>query len=107
MSCILVNFIAGRMPRRLLIFISFLLLTVSNIFQGPSDFLGLPDNLTLLVLGYALDGLAQGFIFIPLLPDAIEAVYIKEEIFEGANEELDIVISDYGAGLYGTFYSLG
>jgi hypothetical protein len=59
------------------------------------------------LLGFALNGIAQGFVFIPLLPDALEAVFIKEEIVEGANEELDQIISDYGSGLYGTFYSFG
>ena len=35
-SCIRVNFAIGRVPRRLLILISFLLLAVSMILQGPS-----------------------------------------------------------------------
>jgi hypothetical protein len=42
-----------------------------------------------------------------LLPDALEAVFIKEEITEGKNEALDQLISDYGSGLYGTFFSTG
>lgn len=45
--------------------------------------LHLPDTNTLVLLGLALSGIAQGFIFIPLLPDAIEAVYIKENMVEG------------------------
>ena len=36
-SCILVNFAVGRVPRRLLILISFLMLAVSMILQGPSE----------------------------------------------------------------------
>jgi MFS family permease len=35
-SCILVNFIVGKVPRRLLILTSFFLLAVSMTFQGPS-----------------------------------------------------------------------
>ena len=42
-----------------------------------------------------------------MLPDAIEAVYLKENIVEGSNENFDQLISDYGSGLYGTFFSLG
>lgn len=60
-----------------------------------------------MLIGFCLNGVAQGFIFIPLLPDALEAVYIKEDIVEGKNEALDQVISDYGSGLYGTFFSTG
>lgn len=60
-----------------------------------------------MLIGFGLNGVAQGFIFIPLLPDALEAVFIKEEITEGKNEALDQLISDYGSGLYGTFFSTG
>ena len=42
-----------------------------------------------MLVGFGLNGIAQGFIFIPLLPDALEAVFIKEEIVEGNSEPLD------------------
>lgn len=106
-SCILVNFIVGKVPRRLLILTSFFLLAVSMTFQGPSLELGFPDEVYLMLIGFALNGIAQGFIFIPLLPDALEAVFIKEGIVEGENEATDQLISDYGSGLYGTFFSTG
>jgi hypothetical protein len=60
-----------------------------------------------MLIGFALNGIAQGFIFIPLLPDALEAVFIEESIIEGENEATDQLISDYGSGLYGTFFSTG
>ena len=88
-SCILVNFIVGKVPRRLLILTSFLLLALSMTFQGPSQELGYPDKIWIMLVGFALNGVAQGFIFIPLLPDALEAVFIKEEIIEGENETTD------------------
>jgi len=106
-SCILVNFVVGKVPRRLLILTSFFLLAVSMTFQGPSLELGYPDEVYLMLIGFALNGIAQGFIFIPLLPDALEAVFIEESIIEGENEATDQLISDYGSGLYGTFFSTG
>lgn len=69
--------------------------------------LGIPDNNYCVLAGFALNGIAQGFIFIPLLPDALEAVFVKENIVEGQNEQVDQLISDYGSGLYGTFFSIG
>jgi len=57
-SCILVNFIVGKVPRRLLILISFLLLAFSMILQGPSLVLGLPDNIGLVLTGFAINGIA-------------------------------------------------
>ena len=88
-SCILVNYAVGRVPRRILILVSFLMLAFSMVMQGPSEMLGLPDNNVIMLAGFALNGIAQGFIFIPLLPDALEAVFIKERILEGKNEQLD------------------
>jgi MFS family permease len=107
-SCILVNLLVGKLPRRLLILVSFLLLAGSMILQGPSKLFGITNTgLAIVLVGFALNGVAQGFIFIPLLPDALEAVFIKEKIVEGENDQLDQIISDYGSGLYGTFFSTG
>lgn len=75
--------------------------------QGPSELLHFPDNNGLVLSGLALSGIAQGFIFIPLLPDAIEAVYLKENMVEGHNEYYDQLLNDMASGLYGTFYSMG
>ena len=88
LSSAVVSMIMGRFPRRLFILAAFLLLSVSTIMQGPSEMLHFPDN-GLVLAGLALSGIAQGFIFIPLLPDAIEAVYLKENMVEGHNEYYD------------------
>jgi len=71
------------MSRRLLILVSFLVLGFSMFLQGPSLLLSFPDWNWIFLLGFAINGFAQGFIFIPLLPDALESVYIKQGITEG------------------------
>ena len=38
------------------------------------------------MLGYALLGVAQGFIFIPILPEVLDSVYLKQGLIEGENE---------------------
>jgi MFS family permease len=76
-GCILVNPAAELISRRILILVSFILLGFSMFMQGPSLLLNLPDWNVLFLIGFAINGFAQGFIFIPLLPDALEAVYIK------------------------------
>jgi len=106
-SSTLVSIIIGNFPRRLFILFAFLLLAVSVFLQGPSEYLGLPDNNAILIVGLGLSGIAQGFIFIPLLPDAIEAVYIKENMIEGQNEGYDQTLNDLSSGLYGFFFSTG
>jgi hypothetical protein len=105
-SCVLVNYIT-RIPRRLLILLSFLLLALSMSLQGPSEVFHIPDLIPIVLAGFSVNGIAQGFIFIPLLPDALEAVFLEEGIIEGENEQLDMLIADYGSGLYGTFFSIG
>ncbi len=59
------------------------------------------------MVGYGLLGLAQGFLFIPALPEALDAVYIKRKIREGENEYIDCIISDKAAGLFGASMSCG
>jgi MFS family permease len=76
-GCILVNYAVEKISRRILILIAFIVLGISMFMQGPSLILNLPDWNLLFLIGFAINGLAQGFIFIPLLPDALEAVYIK------------------------------
>lgn len=59
------------------------------------------------MLGYALLGVAQGFIFIPILPEVLDAIYFKNKITEGEDDDVDAVISDKASGLYGSFLSAG
>lgn len=106
-STTLVSYLMTKFPRRLFIFVSFVMLTFSILCQGPSKFLGLPDSNILLFFGFAMSGVAQGFLFIPLLPEAIESIYIKESIVEGESDHQDQLINDMASGLYTTFYSIG
>ena len=45
--------------------------------------------------------------FIPILPEIIDSIYIKQNLKEGEDERMDGAISDKSAGLYGSFYSIG
>jgi MFS family permease len=58
-------------------------------------------------VGYAINGISQGFIFIPILPEVLEAVYQKQELIEGEDEVVDGIVNDKAAALYGLFYALG
>eukprot|EP00347_Sterkiella_histriomuscorum_P003211 403365165 len=106
-STVFVSSLSKRIPRRLFIFASFILLSISMLLQGPSVMFGLPDSNWLMFIGYSISGIAQGFVFIPLLPEAIESIYIKEQIVEGENEYQDQILNDIASGLYSTFYSIG
>jgi len=58
LSSFFVSVIMNRFPRRLFILVSFLLLFVGLVMQGPSVMLGFPDNQALVVCGLGLAGLA-------------------------------------------------
>ncbi len=54
-----------------------------------------------------MQGAFLGLVFIPILPEMIEAIYASKGLTEGEDERTDGVISDKAAGLYGSFYSIG
>ena len=74
---------------------------------GPSYLLGMPNKLWILCIGQALQGAFLGLIFIPIMPEMIEALYASRKLKEGEDERMDGLISDKSAGLYGSFYSIG
>jgi MFS family permease len=74
---------------------------------GPSSYIGLPSYLYILLMGYGLTGFAQGFLYIPILPDALESFYVDNDLVEGASDAMDMKINDLAAGIYGAFYASG
>jgi len=92
-----------RFPyRRLVMFASLVLTVLALVLAGPSPLLGLPNSLTLLVIGLLLTGLSNAFAFIPVFSEAHEAM-IEKYGYAEENENL----SDKTAAIYGLFYSLG
>ena len=79
----------------------------SLILMGPSQLLYIPKQVWIFYIGFGLNGIAQGFLFIPIIPEVIDSIYHKNGIIEGEDEYIDGIISDKAAGLYGSFYSLG
>lgn len=76
--------------------------------MGPSPFLGLPETeFKLIVIGWGLIGVAQAFIYIPIMPEIIESMQVKYKIVTGENEYIDHKLNDKASGIYTTFYSLG
>lgn len=69
--------------------------------------LGFPNDFWIFALGYGLLGCSIGLLFIPIIPEMIDSIYLKENIKEGEDEYIDGVISDKAAGLYGSFLSVG
>ena len=98
-----VGLIVEKAPKRVFLLIAFVLLAVSNFLMGPSYILHMPRELWIFFIGYAINGISQGFIFIPILPEVLEAVYFQRELVDGEDDLLDGVINDKAAALYGLF----
>lgn len=84
-----------------------MLAALANMLMGPSNILFLPDVFVIFVIGHALKGIAQAVIYIPILPEVQEAVYIKQGLVEGENDAIDAIINDKSASIYGLIYSIG
>jgi predicted MFS family arabinose efflux permease len=74
----LVGKIVDKAPRRVFLLIAFAIMSVSTFMLGPSKLLSFPDKVWILLAGLVINAIAQGFIFIPALPEAIESVYQKK-----------------------------
>jgi hypothetical protein len=81
LSTILTGYISYIMPKRLFILTSFVSLALGLFLMGPSQILGLPNYIWLFLVGLGLTDAAQGFLFIPILPEIIEA-FSKRYEFE-------------------------
>jgi MFS family permease len=107
LATIVVGYVIHKLPKRVFIAISCCACAIALAIMGPSYYLGFPNSLWILIVGQALQGAALGFVFIPILPEMIDSVYVGQNIVEGDDERVDGIISDKAAGLYGSFYSTG
>lgn len=66
---------ADKAPRRIFLLMAFFMMAISIFLMGPSYLLAMPRQLWIYFVGYAINGIAQGIIFVPVLPEVLEAVY--------------------------------
>ena len=102
-----IGYVIDKLPKRVFISLSFASCVLAIFITGPSYLMGLPNYLWILLVGQAFQGAALGFVFIPVLPEMIDSIYIGQGLREGDDDRIDSVISDMAAGLYGSFYSIG
>jgi MFS family permease len=98
----LVGILCNYIAKPYLTQFAFIMSFVSLILFGPSQVLGIPQKLWIMILGNALNGFAVSFVFVPLLAEIIDAVKDKEGI-EGDNEQ----VSDLASGMFNTSYAIG
>ena len=87
--------------------ISFVIISIGMFLMGPSSLLGLPNVLWIFLIGQGLVEGAQGFLFIPIIPELMESFYDSYGLKEGESQQVDEDICDRASGLYNTFYYSG
>lgn len=93
-ACLLLPYTCEHTSRKFLFFISMLGFAGCIFLLGPSDILGLPDSVWLIISSQPPMGIFQVFVFIPIIPEMLERLQVDLEISEGANEEIDLALND-------------
>jgi MFS family permease len=97
-----VGYLCKFIPKPYLTQFSFFMCSFSLLLFGPSLAMGLPQSLTLMIIGNILLGFSTSFVFVPLPAEIVDAVKEKEGI-TGENEQ----VSDLAAGVFNTSYGIG
>lgn len=72
------------------------------IMFGPSEWLGFPQSITIMIIGNAALGFAVSFVFVPLFSEIIDAVKEKEGMLEDSED-----LNDLSSGLFNSAYAVG
>lgn len=88
-SCLILPPRMKNVPRRLQFVMCFFLTTIGFALMGPTEWLMLPDELTLILVGMSLTGFVQSMSFIPVLPEAIDQTKLRFKIVEGVDKATD------------------
>mmetsp|Transcript_24628 Transcript_24628/g.38266 ORF Transcript_24628/g.38266 Transcript_24628/m.38266 type:complete len:226 (+) Transcript_24628:715-1392(+) len=99
-SSILTPMFLLGLPRKLNFVIFLFCAVIGLLLMGPASWLGLPDSLAIICTGMGIIGFTCAFVFVPCLPEVIDNVYLKYQITEGVDPELDNKISDTTSSMY-------
>lgn len=91
-----------RLPKRAVILIGILMMSIGMFFVGTSKSLGLENNPAMIILGLMIIGAAAGMISIPVLPEMLEAIDEKGE----KNFDLE-ELNNFISGIFVTCTGLG
>ena len=91
-----------KLPKRAVIMIGIILMSVGMFFVGTSKTLSLENSPTMIILGLMIIGLAAGMISIPVLPEMLEAIEEKKD----RNYDME-ALNDYISAIFVTSTGLG
>mmetsp|Transcript_23369 Transcript_23369/g.31307 ORF Transcript_23369/g.31307 Transcript_23369/m.31307 type:complete len:236 (+) Transcript_23369:601-1308(+) len=91
-----------RLPKRAVILIGILMMSIGMFFVGTSKSLGLENNPAMIILGLMIIGAAAGMISIPVLPEMLEAIEERNDRSYNIEE-----LNNYISGIFVTCTGLG
>lgn len=91
-----------RLPKRAVILIGIVLMSIGMFFVGTSKSLGLENNPAMIILGLMIIGAAAGMISIPVLPEMLEAIEERNDRNYNVEE-----LNNYISGIFVTCTGLG
>lgn len=91
-----------RLPKRAVIVIGIVMMSIGMFFVGTSKTLGLENNPAMILLGLMIIGAAAGMISIPVLPEMLESIEEKNDMHYDAEE-----LNNFISGLFVTCTGLG
>ena len=91
-----------RLPKRAVILLGILLMSVGMFFVGTSKTLHLENSPTMIILGLMVVGAAAGMISIPVLPEMLEAIEMHGQRKYNIEE-----LNNYISGIFVTCTGLG
>ena len=91
-----------RLPKRAVILIGIMMMSLGMFFVGTSKSIGLENNPALILLGLMIIGAAAGMISIPVLPEMLEAIDEKSDKKYNLEE-----LNNFISGIFVTCTGLG
>lgn len=78
---------------------------VCMLMMGPSEMIGLPNELWIIIAGFPILGIFQVFVFIPIIPEMLERLQVTLNISEGEDADVDDMLNDKVNDAYGFIYA--
>ena len=91
-----------RLPKRAVILLGILMMSIGMFFVGTSKSLHLENNPAMIMLGLMIIGAAAGMISIPVLPEMLEAIESRNDRNYNVEE-----LNNYISGMFVTCTGLG
>ena len=91
-----------RLPKRAVILIGIMMMSLGMFFVGTSKSIGLENNPALILLGLMIIGASAGMISIPVLPEMLEAIDERDDKKYNLEE-----LNNFISGIFVTCTGLG